>query len=288
MMACASITVCNPAVSSLLVSKPSKLNSRTRALSLLSDPVSSLYGTSLRIRQSNPISRPRTSIIAAASKAEAAGHSTGKFLGKSQNAAQETQAAAQHGAESAADVAEAAKTKALTAENSATGSLLFFVALPFVLGAIVSAKYHPDTDWYRAIKKPWWCPPGGLFGFAWAALYPAMGYASHLVWKKGGLNAQSAPMKWYAVQLVLNLLWPYFFFGKKQIFYALIDIVALLFSIFFTIKSFAPVDEYAAQILWPYFFWVLFATALNYSLWRLNAKRGSPPHGTTASTGPAL
>ena len=44
-----------------------------------------------------------------------------------------------------------------------------------------------------------------------------MGYASYLVWKQGGIEAQKRPLILYGLQLVANLCWPVTFFLRKKL-----------------------------------------------------------------------
>jgi tryptophan-rich sensory protein len=44
-----------------------------------------------------------------------------------------------------------------------------------------------------------------------------MGYASYLVWKQGGLEAQKRPLTFYGLQLAFNLAWPVTFFLRKKL-----------------------------------------------------------------------
>lgn len=144
-------------------------------------------------------------------------------------------------------------------------SLLVAVSIPLVLGVIDGIVNSPGP-WYLTLKKPWWNPPGFLFGLAWSVLYPVMGLASWLVWADGGFQKQGYPLTLYAVQLVLNLAWPALFFGFHAIVLALIDIVALVVVIAMTVSAFQPVNHVAANLMKPYLVWVIFATALNLSI----------------------
>ena len=44
-----------------------------------------------------------------------------------------------------------------------------------------------------------------------------MGYASYLVWKQGGVEAQKRPLTFYGLQLFFNLSWPVTFFLRKKL-----------------------------------------------------------------------
>lgn len=154
-------------------------------------------------------------------------------------------------------------------------SLIVAVAIPLILGSIDGFVNSPSSQWFADLKKPWWEPPGFIFGGAWGLLYPVMGLASWLVWAEGGFQSQGKALGLYALQLFLNLLWPAFFFGQKNLSLSMIDITALALVLAATIRSFRPVNAVAANLMKPYLAWVLFAAALNLNLW-LNNRGDSP------------
>lgn len=153
-------------------------------------------------------------------------------------------------------------------------SLVVFVGVPLLLGSVDALFNSPTSKWFADLKKPWWEPPGPIFGGAWSLLYPLMGLASWLVWAEGGFHKQGMPLTLYVLQLVLNLLWPMFFFGWKNLSLALVDILILDGVLAATINSFQQVNQVAANLLKPYLAWVLFATVLNFNLW-LNNRGGT-------------
>jgi len=79
----------------------------------------------------------------------------------------------------------------------------------------------------------------------------------------------------YGVQLLLNAAWSWFYFGLRRIDLAFAEILVLWLSILATIVAFHPIDSTAALILLPYLAWVSFASALNFSTWRLNRPRAA-------------
>ena len=121
--------------------------------------------------------------------------------------------------------------------------------------------------WYAALVKPAWNPPAWIFGPAWTVLYTLMAVAAWLVWRRDGWKL---PLMLYFLQLVLNAAWTPIFFGAHELGWALIEILALWIAILLTLLSFRRVSTPAAWLLAPYLAWVTFATALNFTLWRLN------------------
>ena len=123
--------------------------------------------------------------------------------------------------------------------------------------------------WYEGLSKPRWNPPNWLFGPVWTILYLAMAIAAWLVWRKAGVTA--APMQFFLTQLVLNVAWSALFFRLRSPGLAFTEIVVLWFAILATTIEFWRAVPAAGWLLLPYLIWVGYATALNFSIWRLNA-----------------
>lgn len=135
--------------------------------------------------------------------------------------------------------------------------------------ASLGALFMPG-EWYAALHKPAWNPPGWLFGPVWSALYTMMAVAAWLVWQRGGFAAQRRPLGWFLAQLVLNAAWTPLFFGLHRPGVAFAEIILLWLTIAATLVAFRPVSRAAAWLLAPYLAWVSFAAVLNGTLWRLN------------------
>jgi tryptophan-rich sensory protein len=143
--------------------------------------------------------------------------------------------------------------------------LLFFIALCEATGIIGSIFTINSIDsWYQTLNKPFFTPPGWVFGPAWTTLYLLMGISLYLVWGKKKIN-----LKWFWTQLFLNFIWSIVFFGLQNLALSFIIIVLLWGSIFLTIKSFIKIKN-AAYLLIPYIIWVSFALLLNFSILILN------------------
>jgi translocator protein len=153
-------------------------------------------------------------------------------------------------------------------------ALTLFVVLALAVGAS-GALFSPGVAasaarWYAMLAKPEWLPPQNWFAPVWAVLYVLMGIAAWLIWRERYHRGRGAAIAAYAVQLLLNALWPPLFFGLKNIDAGLFDIVALWLAIGWTLREFARVRIAAAVIMVPYFLWVSFATAINLGIWKLN------------------
>ncbi len=128
-----------------------------------------------------------------------------------------------------------------------------------------------EGSWYQQIDKPWFNPPGWVFGPVWSVLYIGMGISLYLVWTRGDRSRH-----WYwligvfAAQLILNGLWTPAFFGLEAPETGLAVIIPLWGMIVATILLARRYSSPAALILVPYLMWVTFATVLNVSIWQLN------------------
>lgn len=125
--------------------------------------------------------------------------------------------------------------------------------------------------WYANLTKPFFTPPNSIFGPAWTILYILMATSAYLIWKKGFKNKEvKEALKLFGIQLLLNIIWTPLFFGIKDFSLAFVDIIALWYYIYLTVKSFAKINKTASYLLYPYLAWVSFATLLNFSIWILN------------------
>ena len=128
------------------------------------------------------------------------------------------------------------------------------------------------TTWYPTIIKPSFNPPNWLFGPVWSMLYAMMGVAAGLVWAKMDSNSEvvKKALLLFGIQLALNTLWSYLFFGLHNPLLALIEIILLWLMIYETYSQFTKIDKIAGYLLIPYLAWVGFASILNASIWWLN------------------
>jgi benzodiazapine receptor len=135
------------------------------------------------------------------------------------------------------------------------------------VGAIASIE---ASSFYLQLARPVWAPPAGVFGPVWSVLYTLIGIAAWRVWRQGGFRLQRAALTLFLVQLVLNALWSWLFFGWHRGALAFADIVLLLASILATLIAFWRAERLAGALLVPYLAWVSFASALNFAVWQLN------------------
>jgi len=137
-----------------------------------------------------------------------------------------------------------------------------------LLGGIFTAK--SIKTWYVTLNKPSFNPPGWIFGPVWTALYLMMGVSLYIIWKKAVETDVRLAIAVFIVQLALNALWSYLFFGIHNPRIAFFEVLFLWLFILICIIIFFPVSHTASYLLIPYLLWVSFASFLNYTIWKLN------------------
>jgi translocator protein len=138
-----------------------------------------------------------------------------------------------------------------------------------ILGSVFTLS--SIDNWYSLLEKPIFNPPSWVFFPVWTLLYTLMGIALYIVWEKGVHDRDvKIGLIFFGMQLILNTLWSFLFFGLRSPYYGLVEIVFLWLAIILTIVQFNKVSKIASYLLVPYILWVSFATLLNYYLWSLN------------------
>lgn len=152
-----------------------------------------------------------------------------------------------------------------------TKKLLKSIAIPVVSGAVVGFITSGSMRQFAALEQPPLSPPGWLFPVVWTILYTAMGISSYLIY-----NAEAEEQKkrqalfLYGAQLIVNLLWPIFFFLLDWYLFSFFWLVMLWILVFKMIKEFADISKIAAYLNIPYLLWLTFAAYLNLGIWWLN------------------
>lgn len=151
--------------------------------------------------------------------------------------------------------------------------IIYIVAICLAVGYLSSlVTIDSVKTWYPTIQKPFFNPPNSIFGPMWTLLYILMGIAGGLVWNQLENNKELVKkgLLFFTVQLLLNALWSYLFFGLHNILLALIEIILLLLLIIETYLIFKKIDKLAGNLFIPYILWVSFATVLTISIYILN------------------
>ena len=105
----------------------------------------------------------------------------------------------------------------------------------------------------------------------WIVLYALMGIALYIVWEKSkSLEVPAVVFIAFFLQLLLNVLWSFVFFGLRSPLWGFVEIAVLWVAILLTMILFWRISQTAGALLLPYFVWVTFASVLTFSIWKLN------------------
>ena len=150
---------------------------------------------------------------------------------------------------------------------------IFAIIVSFIPGAIGNI-YSPNGSsdvWYNMLNKSIVTPDGWVFGVAWTTLYALLGIALFLVMRNEQTRlSKTRAYLLFLIQMVLNALWSYTFFGAHMTGWALVVLIALIFASVMMMRAFRPFSKWASYLIWPYILWISFAAYLNIAIVWLN------------------
>lgn len=123
-----------------------------------------------------------------------------------------------------------------------------------------------DSIWYTNLPKSFLMPPNWLFAPVWFVLYLMIFLSLVIYTTTKTRHNKIVGYIYFIVQMLLNIIWSPIFFLMKNVGLALLVLVFLDIFVYLTIKKFYEVSKISAQILYPYFLWILFATYLNMAI----------------------
>lgn len=142
--------------------------------------------------------------------------------------------------------------------------LLFIVAYTVLVAVTGGYFVNLSSPEYGMLKLPSFIPSSIAFIAAWTLIYIFTAIAAYISCKNGEIKLLYV----YALNGALNALWPYVFFFKANITFALYIIIALAVTVIYLIRE--SRDGRSKLLLIPYLFWLCVAAVLNYSIIILN------------------
>ncbi len=127
-----------------------------------------------------------------------------------------------------------------------------------------------NSTWYQTLLKPLLTPPSFVFPVAWGILYALIFISLLFFIFSKTKNSKRNGFIYFTIQILLNFLWPFMFFGLNNMIFALFTLIFLDLFLIFTVKEFYKVSKISSLLLMPYLIWVFFATYLNIGFLVLN------------------
>jgi len=152
--------------------------------------------------------------------------------------------------------------------------LLVCIAIPLLVGIMAALLTRGGMEIFATVEKPLLSPPPWVFPVVWTILYTLMGISSYLI-----LNSETEEdqkqnaIRIYVYQLIVNFLWPTFFFNFQWYGFAFFWLLFLWILVLIMILRFREISRVAAYMNIPYLIWLTFAAYLNWGIWRLNFVR---------------
>lgn len=145
------------------------------------------------------------------------------------------------------------------------------IAIPLIVGGVAGFLTSGSMKEFAALNQPPLSPPGWLFPVVWTILYLLMGISTYLIsTAEAGEEEIAGALALYNMQLIVNFLWPIFFFNLGWYLFAFFWLVLLWILVARMIKAFAEISKTAAYLNIPYLIWLTFAAYLNLGVWWLN------------------
>ena len=142
--------------------------------------------------------------------------------------------------------------------------LIFNLLIAEFIGFLSNFLVGDISTKYLNFIKPLFSAPGFIFPIVWVILYFLMAIANFLASENKKANYL------YSMQLLINFLWPIFFFGLDLKLFSFIWLIFLFVMVIITTKEFSKTNIIAATLMLPYIFWLIYAGYLNFEIWQLN------------------
>lgn len=130
------------------------------------------------------------------------------------------------------------------------------------------------NDWFDALTKPVFMPPGWLFGLVWPILYACLGLALAIILAEPPSSRRRAGLTLFFVQLALNFAWSPIFFAAHDIRLAKFVIFIMAVLAAGAAGQFIRIRRVAGLLMVPYLVWLVFAATLNATIDNLNPGAG--------------
>ena len=162
------------------------------------------------------------------------------------------------------------------ARNSWTRISLFTVPAIIIIGDLVGyfSQSGFRNPWFARLTKPFFMPPGWLFGVAWNILYALMAIALALVLAEPASPRRKTALVLFLVQLALNFAWSPIFFAGHDIALAKVVIFVMAAIAAAAAGQFMRIRKLAGLLMIPYLAWLVFAATLNSTIEILNPGAG--------------
>jgi len=150
-------------------------------------------------------------------------------------------------------------------------SLILWTLGLIAIGGVIGSLTKPEISaWYSTLNRSNLTPPNYVFPVAWTILYGIIGACGWLIWREASLPRLSVIKTLYVTQLILNWSWTPLFFGFHFTGLSLVVLGLMDILVGALVCLAYPKIRAVSLLMLPYLFWILFASYLNFYIWRYN------------------
>jgi translocator protein len=131
------------------------------------------------------------------------------------------------------------------------------------------------NTWFDGLVKPFFMPPGWVFGVVWPVLYVLLGISLAIVLAEPPSPRRKVALTLFFVQLIFNFAWSPIFFAAHDIRLAKVVIFLMAALAAAAAGQFMRLRRAAGLLLIPYLGWLVFAATLNSTIEQLNPGAGT-------------
>ena len=145
------------------------------------------------------------------------------------------------------------------------GFKLFYTLTTVMLTAYICSVFTQTgmNEWYLGLSLPQIMPPRVVFPIVWSVLYVLLIISSFIALRDSKTSQRKRVNSLFITNMFLQILWCYTFFAQGQLGLGLAVLILLDISTFKLVSVFQKVNKISGYLLYPYYWWLIFATFLN-------------------------
>ena len=147
--------------------------------------------------------------------------------------------------------------------------IISYIVITLLVGSFFTLFIMDSFNIYNTMDKPFLSPNKIVFPIVWSVLYILMGISLYIVSESKYLNKDKSYLL-YILQLLVNSVWPLFFFKFRLFFVSFLIVLLLIYLVIKLILEFYEINKLAAYLQIPYLLWLIFASYLSLGVFLLN------------------
>jgi benzodiazapine receptor len=156
---------------------------------------------------------------------------------------------------------------------AAVASLAFIVPLSLSLSSTPSPNHPRTMLWYLSLREPSFKPPDWLFPVSWTLIEAGLALSAYRLLREPPSTARTRALSLWGFNIAMIGGWSRLFFKRRQLAVSTVAAASLVATSVAFVKEARKVDVTAARAGLPLVGWVVFATVLTGTIWRLNRSK---------------